>query len=211
MSTISDRSVNEEKDQNSFLFKHGSSVTENERLVWSSFRMGNRKALDYIFEKYIRLLFAYGSKITKDPALVEDSIQDVFVELWKKREILSDTDNIKLYLLKSLRRRIIRTLSEQNRMHSALVDRQNYEDELEFSPEFHIIQEQSSHEQRQQLRSAISQLSKRQREAIYLKFYEHLTYLEISEMMNLSIKSTYKLIGKAIESLRSHITFFVLR
>jgi RNA polymerase sigma factor (sigma-70 family) len=211
MSTISDRSVNEELDQSSFLFKHGTSVSDNERLVWSSFRAGNRKALDYIFEKHIRLLFAYGSKITKDTGLVEDAIQDVFVELWKKREILSDTDNIKLYLLKSLRRRIIRTLSEQSRMHAVIADRQSYEDELEFSSEFHLIQEQSSQEQRQQLKAAITQLSKRQREAIYLKFYEHLTYLEISEMMNLSIKSTYKLIGKAIDSLRTHVSAFLVR
>ncbi len=211
MSSSYNRSIHEEVDKSAFLYKQGTSVSENERLIWSSFRGGNRKALDYIFEKHIRLLFAYGSKITKDQALVEDSIQDVFVELWRKREILSDTDNIKLYLLKSLRRKIVRTLSVQNRLHVVVLDESAYDDELEFSVEFHLIQEQTSLEQRQQLKTALTQLSKRQREAIYLKFYEHLTYEEISEMMSLSIKSTYKLIGKAIDSLRSYIILEEIR
>lgn len=204
MSQVSDRQEKREV-AHSFLFRHGTPVTEIERTVWEAFKSGNRKALDYIFEKYIRLLFAYGSKITKDQGLVEDCIQDVFVELWHKHKVISSTDNIKLYLLKSLRRKIIRTLAINNRIHVDPLDEQRYENELEFSAEFHLIQAQASIEQHGQLKNALSQLSKRQREAVYLKFYEHFTYAEIADMMNLTVKSAYKLIGKAIDSLRKHI------
>ena len=64
-----------------FLFRHDVPEAEREQLVWSALRLGNRKALDFIFEKYIRLLYAYGNKISKDYALIEDCIQDLFVEL----------------------------------------------------------------------------------------------------------------------------------
>lgn len=188
-----------------FLFKHGASVTDIDKDIWLAFKQGSRRALDYIFEKYVRLLYAYGGKISKDQALVEDCIQDLFIELWTKRENLSETDNIKFYLMKSLRRKIVRKITEDHRIQTEPLQGDDYTVDLEFSVEFHIIQEQSSLEQREQLTKALKQLSKRQREAIYLKFYEKLRYEEIAEMMNLSVKSTYNLIGKAIDTLRKII------
>ena len=201
---VSDQSLKEESPH-SFIFKHGTSMAEIDERVWSSFRSGNRKALDYIYEKYIRILLTYGLKIVKDQAMVEDCIHDVFVELWRKHEILGDTDNIKLYLLKALRRRIARVTLENNRLPSDALDACSEDIQLDFSAEFYLIQTQSSLEHKSELKNALSQLSARQHEAVYLKFYEQLTYLEIASMMHLTVKSTYKLIGKALESLRNHI------
>ncbi|RAV99244.1 RNA polymerase sigma factor [Pseudochryseolinea flava] len=190
--------------ERTFLFKYGTSPAEMDIALWSAYRAGNREALDLILEKHTRLLLAYGSRITKDHFLIEDCIQDIFVELWYKREVIGDTDNIKLYLLKSLRRKIIRALSIKNRLHVQSLD-VDYEDELEFSAEFNLIQNEVVNDRRKQLKDGLAQLSKRQREAVYLKFYEHFDYNEISEAMNLTVKSTYKLIGKAIETLRKVI------
>jgi len=192
-----------------FIFKHDVSETEREQIVWSSLRQGNRKALDYIFEKYIRLLYAYGNKISKDYGLIEDCIQDLFVELWNKRELLAESVHIKFYLMKSLRRRVVRRLMNESRLSTEQLHEHDYENNLEFSAEFHIIQEQSFQEQRQQLTEAIAQLSTRQREAVYLKFYEQLSYEEIAGIMNLTVKSAYKLIGKAIDSLRKTCHYIV--
>jgi len=203
MNLVSERH-NRPEFQRSILFRPGTSATEIEGMLWSSFRSGNRKALDYIFDKYIRLLFAYGGKISTSNSLVENCIQDLFVDLWAKHEILSDTDNIKLYLLKSLRRRIIRALMATNHIKINTIDEHGYASDLEFSAEFNLIQELNSIEKRDQIEEALAQLTKRQREAVYLKFYERFSYLEIADMMNLTLKSTYKLIGKAIFSLRKH-------
>jgi RNA polymerase sigma factor (sigma-70 family) len=202
MNQVSDESLLH-KDQRGFLFKHGTTPAEMDIALWTVYRSGSREALDLILEKHTRLLLAYGSRITKDHFLIEDCIQDIFVELWYKREVIGDTDNIKLYLLKSLRRKIIRALSVKNRIQVQTLD--DYEDELEFSAEFNLIQDEVFNERRRQLKEGLAQLSKRQREAVYLKFYEHFDYQEISEAMNLTVKSTYKLIGKAIEALRKVI------
>jgi RNA polymerase sigma factor (sigma-70 family) len=200
MSSLSSEAQNSE--HRGFMFKHNVPETERERVVWSSLKQGNRAALDYIFAKYIRLLYAYGNKITKDYALVEDCIQDLFVELWNKRGTLTDSCHIKFYLMKSLRRRIARRLMIETRLPTEVLAEQEYENSLDFSVEFQMIQEQSLMEQRQKLTEAMSQLTERQREAVYLKFYEHLSYEQIAEIMNLTVKSAYKLIGKSIDSLR---------
>ena len=203
MTPVSDKSVLQ-SGQRTFLFKHGTSPAEMDIALWSAYRSGSREALDLILERHTRLLLTYGSRITKDHFLIEDCIQDIFVELWYKREVIGDTDNIKLYLLKSLRRKIIRALMVKSRIQVQSLD-DDYEDELEFSAEFNLIQDEVVNDRRKQLKDGLAQLSKRQREAVYLKFYEHFDYNEISEAMNLTVKSTYKLIGKAIETLRKVI------
>jgi RNA polymerase sigma factor (sigma-70 family) len=191
----------EEKPAESFLFKHGIAPGEQESVVWRALQAGNRRALDYIFEKYARLLYAYGSKITKDYGIVEDGIQDLFVELWRKHDVLGNTDNIKFYLLKSLRRKIVRRIdSDQRKL--GIESLQEDAAEVELPAEATIIQQQFSLEQQEQLSRAISSLSERQREAVYLKFYEKMDYQQLSEVLEISLPSTYKLIGKAVDALR---------
>jgi len=189
----------------SLLFKSGTSQTEIDEVVWALLRKGHRHALDYIFEKYVRQLYAYGSTLCNDTALVEDGIQDVFVELWNRRERLSPTDNIKFYLLKCLRRRIVRILSEAQREHGHHVQASVEDDRLHASIETDIIQLQTASEQQQQLAAALDKLSKRQREAVHLKFYERMTYEQLSEVLEIDLKSAYKLIGKAIDALRKSV------
>jgi RNA polymerase sigma factor (sigma-70 family) len=189
----------------SFLFKHGTKPSEEELVVWNALREGNQRALDYIFEKYVRLLYAYGGKITKDQGAVEDCIQDLFVELWRKHEVLGNTDNIKFYLLKSLRRRIARRISNDHRKIGVNSLQENYSIEVEFPIEFDLIQQQISIEQQEQLTHAISKLSERQREAVYLKFYEKMDYEQLAEVLGITLTSAYKLIGKAVDTLRKSV------
>jgi RNA polymerase sigma factor (sigma-70 family) len=73
---------------------------------------------------------------------------------------------------------------------------------VELSVEASMIQQQFSIEQQEHLARAISNLSERQREAVYLKFYEKMDYQQLSEVLEISLTSAYKLIGKAVDALR---------
>ena len=52
------------------------------------------------------------------------------------------------------------------------------------------------------MQNALDQLTPRQREAIFLKYQEGFSYPEIAEMMTLTQKATYKLVGRGIGVLR---------
>lgn len=170
--------------------------------VWNSFRAGNREALDAIFEKYVRLLYAYGRNMTNDQGLISDCIQDVFVELWIKREtVTAQINSLKYYLVKSVRRRILRRLSQDKRVVGQSLP-ENYAEEVEWSVEFNLIHDQGSRDLSRQLQTSIAYLSKGQQEAIYLRFYENLPYEEIASIMNTNVKAVYNLVGKSILSLR---------
>jgi RNA polymerase sigma factor (sigma-70 family) len=186
--------------QSTFMFKHGTPQVDMERAVWTEFRSSNRKALDYLYEKYVRLLYVYGGKISRNQVLVEECIHDLFVELWAKRRILGDTDNIKFYLFKTLRKKIVGKLSS-----SASAETSVREMDVDFPIEFNIIQDQLVSERQTMMKRALASLTESQREAIYLKFYEKLPYQQIASVMDMDLKSAYKVIGKAIDSLRKAV------
>lgn len=175
-------------------------VAESE--LWDSFRNGSREALNQIFEKYARHVFAYGKKITPDQALISDCIQDLFVELWLKRGILTpEIKSIKFYLIKSIRRRILRRLSADARVIGKPIP-DEYNLRVQCNIESQMVDDQLSGEIRSCLENSLSALSESQREAVYLKFYENLSYDQIACIMNTNVKAVYNLISKSMISLR---------
>lgn len=180
-----------------------SNLREVEIELWNSFRSGDREALNVIFEKYVRLLYVYGRNMTADQGLISDCIQDIFVDLWVKRETITpQIDSIKYYLFKSVRRRIVRRLSTDKRVIGGQTIPEDYWAEVDFNIEVNLISDHASNELSLQLKPSIAALSKAQREAIYLKFYENLTYQQIASVMNTNVKAVYNLVNRSIMSLR---------
>src|SRR5690606_8603457 len=80
--------------------------------VWNTFRTGNDEAFIFIYTTYFDRLFAYGMRIVGDEHLVEDAIQELFIDLRNQRGRLSPTDSIKFYLFKCLKRKLHREASK---------------------------------------------------------------------------------------------------
>lgn len=193
--------------QNSKDFENPVPITKDNELiaddavVWRLFKSGNESAFIKIYENNFDRLFAYGLRITKDRDLVKDAIQDLFIELRKGRNNLGNTDNIKFYLFKSLKRKIIK---ESGKWYANLEDiNDNYFFAFHFSHEQHLINRQIDEEQALKLDAAVKKLSPRKKEVIYYFFYEGLSYQQIQEIMGLeNIKSARNLIYKALDFLR---------
>jgi RNA polymerase sigma factor (sigma-70 family) len=188
--------------------KQGDQKVKDEEL-WERFRGGCEKSLMIIFDLHIKVLYKYGYRITPDEALVKDSIQELFIDLWKRREHLSPTGSIKFYLLKSLRRKLLRT-SDYNKNNLFLDELEAQENILYETPfETELINEQIVQEKRNMVLSKLDLLSKRQREALFLKYYEEMSYDEIGNLMSLSRQSVYNLIHRALVALK-HLFILLL-
>lgn len=170
--------------------------------VWGIFKSGSEDAMAYIYRTNIYILYKYGNKFSSNGALVEDCIQDLFLTIWKNRSNLNSTDSIKLYLLGSLRKKLIR-YSAKDQKHQGLhqsVD--DYSFDLEYDPqelEFNV-QHRATNENA--IKRFLDNLSKRQKEAIYLKFYQDMDYKEIGHIMELNYQSTRNLIYSSLKSLK---------
>lgn len=174
-------------------------VTE-ESLVWKNFLSGDRKALAHIYSTYFDRLYNYGMKISPDAVLIEDSIQDMFIELLNRRERLnSEVKSIKYYLYKCLRRRILSKLT--GKKHTVDID-ELPAFEIKLCHKSHFLTHQIDSEVRQRIVKLIHTLSPKEKEAIFLIYFDELSYEEVASIMSLKIKTIYNLVHKAITKLR---------
>lgn len=183
-------------------FKLSDSDADKDLKIWNAFRKGSRDAMDYIFKQHASNLFAYGAKFSRDQGMVLDCIQDLFVELWNRRQRLSETNSIKFYLLKALRRRIARTMHGVKRFEAITGDVVYLEEKINFSAEHLLVLQETEQFRKARLKRAIEGLTKRQRESIYLKFFQGLDNEAISSVMGLSLGSVNTLVSQAIRALR---------
>ena len=173
--------------------------------AWKAFREGNESAFIYIYERYFHVLYAYGFRIMPDSYIVKDALQDMFISLRERRQYLGDTDDIKFYLFKCLKRRLIKDFSAWQGKKEGL---EAIPEGIHFalSHEKQLIDQQLTAEKIVKLNAAIAQLSPRKREIIYYSFYEGLSYSQIQDIMGLENQQTTRnLMYKAIRYLRKLI------
>ncbi len=91
---------------------------------------------------------------------------------------------------------------QQNHLKTEIFSAEEYEFEFELSIEQVMINADRLYEQQINLKSALDKLTQLQKEAIYFKYYENLSYQQIAGILNISTKATYKLVARAIVELR---------
>ncbi|MEP2238904.1 MAG: sigma-70 family RNA polymerase sigma factor, partial [Maribacter sp.] len=179
-------------------------VKNTETVIWQKLIDGDEAALGDLYNIYIDCLFSYGINCTKDRTYVMDCIHDLFVDLYKYRENLSMTDNVKYYLFRSLKRKINRkyttkTISvTEEYQYSLNQQARNYTT----SCEEEIIKKERMTEKRMVLANALESLTKKQRKGLFLRFNQDKSYEEISEIMNVSVQTARTIVYRALKALR---------
>ncbi len=176
--------------------------------IWNLFRSGSDSAFHYIYQQYFDKLYNYGCQFTQDQSLVEDALQDLFIELKRRCEHLSPTDKILPYLYSAFRRKMIRFRAKLSRFKE--LDSEDSFLIIAGADEF-IINEEEERENQLRLQKALNELPENYREIIYLFYYENLSYEEIRVVQGFTnIKSARNLLYKAVNTLRKLITLFFL-
>ncbi|GAB3892114.1 sigma-70 family RNA polymerase sigma factor [Larkinella knui] len=172
--------------------------------LWLAFKKGDKGAFGSLATVFYKTLYNYGTKLTTDYTLVEDCIQDLFLEMWKRREFLGETEHVRFYLLKALRRKLfLEKKTSDKRLHQFIENTDDIDFIGEFSIESRIIELETTEQHLKKLNQVLTQLSKREREVIYLKFYQELDYEQIASLMAINYQSARNLIYNALKGLKS--------
>jgi RNA polymerase sigma factor (sigma-70 family) len=177
-------------------------LLDEDLVLWNMFRNGDAGAFGELMHLHYTDLFNYGTRFTRETELVKDCIQDLFLSLWKNKATVNETSFVKYYLLKSLRRKLSRSVHKKR---YSLVQRE-FEFENLFneipSVETNIIVKENLSELALKMRRLLANLSKRQQEVIYLRFYMDADIEEIAEITSLNRQSVYNLLHDAIKKLK---------
>lgn len=180
-------------------------TNDNWLQLWSNIKRGDQQSLSELYCCSYSQLFNYGFKIVQDESLVEDCIQQLFLNVWSKRDVVSEAKSVKSYLFTSFRRLIFRRLKKQRNQ----AKRNHRYSQLQFenipTREELIILYESEQYKKSRLQFALDSLSKRQRQAIYLKYYNGLSNKEISDVMDVNKQSVYNHISKAIQKMQGFV------
>lgn len=171
---------------------------------WERFCKGDRAAFDAIYHTYFPQLFQYCIRFTTDRAFIQDNLQDFFFQLFTKPPRHTAVENLKSYLLVSVRRQLLRSMTRTVDTHRELEDNEDaYTFYLELGADDQLISREQLQLRQAAMQDLIQQLTPRQREAIYLYFYENEGYESIAEIMQLKeVKYARTLIYRALDEMR---------
>lgn len=182
-----------------------------EQQLWQGIREGDEQAFATVFDTYHKTLYNYGRKLSSDTAVVEDAIQDVFLDIWRLRANLAPAvGSIKFYLYRSLRRKIHRTAAHQ-------LDIEDLESIPEtdalasvITGESTLLSAESEHVFTHRIQQLLANLPKRQVEALTLHYFDDFTVEEIAQLMEINEKSVRNLLYKTLALLRQNRHWLLL-
>jgi len=167
--------------------------------LFERIKLRNKIAFDQLFRRYYTALCRFSFAICLSQADAEESVQDMFVNLWEKAPTIRIETSIKAYLYTSARNYTLNTIQKQQteqrylNEYAELVDEEGTDDKLDDMQISQLI------------RTGVSVLPEKCREIFILCKQEGLTYDEIAEYLNVSKKTVDNQMGIALRKLREYL------
>ncbi len=177
------------------------SLTKEDTILWREMKEGNEKSFSALFERYYGYLNHYGNTLCLHPEKVQDSVQDVFTDIWIYRQSLNDSVVVKAYLLSCIRKRLARQ-NERDHVFRKTTSTDTIEFLFDFSIEHQLIIDEVTAEKVVHLNKLLNELPDRQKEALYLRYHQGLTIEQIAEMLEVNYQSANNLLHRALINLR---------
>ena len=176
-------------------FRH---VTDSELL--ERLRRGDTSAFDTIFRTWYGPLVGTAERMLRDRAVAEELVQDVMLELWRRRETLAADGSAQAYLFQATRNRVLNHLR-----HLRIEQRSEPEIRGESSSSPRADSALVHAELDVAVQKAVQALPDRCREVFELSRVHGLKYAEIAKTLGISVKTVEAQMGKALRTLRERL------
>jgi RNA polymerase sigma-70 factor (ECF subfamily) len=164
--------------------------------------------VEELFRKYYKILRAYAYRLLDDRYMAEDIVQDVYFELWKKKDCLVMEDAIKSYLFRSVYTKVLnyrnsRGYTALEAIEDSTEDRiqQIWLQSHETDPESDLMYRELQLE----INNIVNALPEQCRKVFMLSRKYELKNREIAGKLGISVKTVEKHISKALSVLRLNL------
>lgn len=177
---------------------------EEKNKLWVAFKSGKEEAFSQLFHIYYPQLYQYGVKLVQDEELVKDTIQDTFLYFYEGREGLSDkVDKFTVYLLTSFRRNLFRKHKHLRQQHDRHKNRMlSADQQFAIGADDILIRKEASKQNVEMVSILLNELPPRQREILYLKYYQNMDLSEIAETMAINYQTVANHLYRALKKLK---------
>jgi RNA polymerase sigma-70 factor (ECF subfamily) len=167
-------------------------------------RYGDAEAFEYLFKKYCQSLINFARYFVQDIQIAEDIIQDVFLKTWSNHTKLNPSLNIKTYLFTAVKHQALNHLRHEKTKKNSIADLQLYIAPVK-TPENGWKEKELT----LSIQQAVKELPEKCRLIFIMNRFDQLTYTEIADILNLSIKTVETQMGRAFKYLRKKLNHFL--
>ena len=169
-------------------------IVSNEDRLLKAIKL-DKTSFDQIYKQYWSKLYIYAFNVLREKEICEDIVQEIFIDLWAKRDNVQITD-LNSYLYQSVKYQIFNHFRKSKYKKQLLIkfnlmNTQNGIDELYEEKELNV-----------QLKDIISKLPKQRRIIFKMSRYDGLSNKEISENLNISLQTVKNQISKSLKFIR---------
>lgn len=180
-------------------------ATEFDPSAIEKLQNGDFAIFEQLFQHYYKPLLYFSYRFVHDDAAAQDIVQEVFLQIWSRRQNLEPDQNIKTYLFTAVKNRSLKHLRHvkveaQYRSEQILLDRENV------TPEDFV----KNVELGQALEKAIQTLPEKCRMIFCMNRFDRLKYHEIAAILDISIKTVETQMGRAYKRLRNQLQHLLL-
>jgi RNA polymerase sigma factor (sigma-70 family) len=175
--------------------------TNNLEELWIRALNGDTDAFRDIHQALFKGLYNYALKLLQDGHLANDAVQDLFVKIWVRRDGIGPVQKVKPYFFTALRRQVLNQLRSLHLRELQIGGLPR--PDIGFSPEEIVVRNEEYETLQSKIAALLNELPRRQKEVIYLRYFEEMEYTQIAEIMGIHYQSVLNLTQKALQKLRS--------
>jgi len=172
----------------------------NDKLLLLQLKEGSRKAFNALYDQYWSAVYAAAYKRLQDQDLAKDITQDVFLQLWAKRDTLQ-IENLQAYLYTAIRNKVY-NIFEQQRKFTPVPDLFAILSERGDQADAELLKKEFLHAYNTLLES----LPATQRKVFRMRYDQGLSTEDIAAQLNISRKTVQNHLSSAVTRMRSSLT-----
>src|SRR5688572_20702744 len=173
-----------------------------DHLLWNSIRQDDHKAFEQLFEKYYGALCDFSAQLLKNRDLAEETVADVFLTFWEKRQQINIDFSVRAFLYKAVKNRSLNKIRTVLRPDDSL---EEIAEDLETS--FNPLDELLFNELNIQVDNLLNALPKEEQLIFRLRL-SGLSMREISEVLSITAKTIEYRLSKSISFLRQQLKYW---
>lgn len=157
--------------------------------------------IELLFRTYYSPLCKFVNKIVRDQALSEDIVQETFIRIWNNRDNLDSAKSIKSYLYKIAYNYTLNHLEKQKNFTL-----QDYSEVDKMYQSAQADEQIIDHELQHKASEAMNSLPVKCKAVFIMCRHENMTYQEVADAMEISVKTVENQMSKALKSLRQQLS-----
>ncbi len=175
----------------------------DDKELYLKLKEGNEQAFQILFKKYYSAMCHFARQFLNDSELAEETVQDMFVKIWEKRESLNIETSVKHYFFRSVRNHCLNQIQHEKikkQYAKVVLESANHE----ISPEQYFIEVDLV----KRIEASIEALPPKRKEIFRLSREQGMKYKDIAETLNISVKTVEAQMGLALKHLRDELKDF---